>query len=163
LVLEIRRNHHRALVHQERQVLRDPGERLLISAPEVPLGEGFRSLGEPVSVTFESERIQLVNLMREPAGDEYELTGAGPYRVRVWAGPQEEDAEEELESCRFFERFVMQLRRRVGRRPSGHPTLLRYLAFTQKASPSRMRSSLYQEGSVEPAFWLSSLSSARAE
>jgi hypothetical protein len=29
--------------------------------------------------------------------------------VRVWAGPREEDAREELDAYRFFERFVIQL------------------------------------------------------
>ncbi|WP_371643211.1 hypothetical protein [Streptomyces mirabilis] len=60
-------------------------------------------------MSFEFGRIQLVNLMREPAGDEYALTSPGPYWVRVWAGPREEDAQEELEAYRFFERFVIQL------------------------------------------------------
>ncbi|NMI62902.1 MULTISPECIES: hypothetical protein [unclassified Streptomyces] len=79
------------------------------AAPDGPAGDGFRAIGEVASVSFESGRIQLVNLMREPAGDEYALTSPGPYRVRVWAGPQEEDAQEELEAYRFFERFVIQL------------------------------------------------------
>ncbi|MFE5088105.1 hypothetical protein [Streptomyces mirabilis] len=78
------------------------------SAPGRPVGEGFRAIGEVASVSFESGRIQLVNLMREPAGDEYALA-PGPYRVCVWAGSQEEDAQEELEAYRFFERFVIQL------------------------------------------------------
>ena len=51
------------------------------SVPDAPLGDTFRSIGEPAAVAFESERIQLVNLMRDPAGDEYELTDAGPYLV----------------------------------------------------------------------------------
>ena len=73
------------------------------------VGEEFREIGEMASVSFESGRIQLVNLMREPAGDEYALTSPGPYRVCVWAGSQEEDVQEELEAYRFFERFVIQL------------------------------------------------------
>ncbi|PBC92495.1 hypothetical protein BX281_0156 [Streptomyces sp. Ag82_O1-15] len=79
------------------------------SAPGRPVGEGFRAIGEGASVSFESGRIQLVNLMREPAGDEYALASPGPYRVCVWAGSQEEDVQEELEAYRFFERFVIQL------------------------------------------------------
>ncbi|MGV9248885.1 hypothetical protein [Streptomyces sp. NPDC003710] len=79
------------------------------SVPDTPTGPPFRSMGEPASVTFESERIQLVNLMFEPQGDEYELTGAGPYRVRVWGSQPEEDPEEELATYRRFERFVLQL------------------------------------------------------
>lgn len=39
------------------------------SMPDAP-GDEFRSMGEPTSVGFNSEQIQLVNLMREPAGDE---------------------------------------------------------------------------------------------
>ncbi|MFF3660309.1 hypothetical protein [Streptomyces olivochromogenes] len=79
------------------------------SAPDEPTADGFRAIGEAASVSFESRRIQLVNVMREPAGSEYALTSPGPYRVCVWAGPQEEDAREELEAYRFFERFVIQL------------------------------------------------------
>ncbi|MGW2525184.1 hypothetical protein ACWC09_51285 [Streptomyces sp. NPDC001617] len=79
------------------------------SMPDAPPEAEFRSMGEQTSVSFDSEQIQLVNLMREPAGDEHELTDAGPYQVRVWVGPQEEDPEEELEAYRLFERFVIQL------------------------------------------------------
>jgi hypothetical protein len=79
------------------------------STPDVSPGDAFRSIGGPASVSFDSEQVQLVNLMREPAGDEYELADAGPYQVRVWVGPQEEDPEEELEAYRLFERFVIQL------------------------------------------------------
>ncbi|MFF7928988.1 hypothetical protein ACFZDP_49535, partial [Streptomyces mirabilis] len=79
------------------------------SPPDAPSGQAFTSMGDPSSVPFESERIQLVSLMQEPQADEYELTGAGPYWVRVWAGPQEEDPQEELDAYRRFERFVIQL------------------------------------------------------
>ncbi|MCX4419484.1 hypothetical protein [Streptomyces mirabilis] len=79
------------------------------SPPDAPSGQAFTSMGDPRSVSFESERIQLVSLMQEPQADEYELTGAGPYWVRVWAGPQEEDPQEELDAYRLFERFVIQL------------------------------------------------------
>ncbi|MFB7510789.1 hypothetical protein [Streptomyces broussonetiae] len=79
------------------------------SPPDVPSGEGFASLGEPSTVSFESEEIQLVNLMLEPASEEYRLAGAGPYRVRVLASPQQEDPEEELDAYRMFEHFVIQL------------------------------------------------------
>ncbi|RPF39364.1 hypothetical protein [Streptomyces sp. TLI_185] len=79
------------------------------SMPDAPPGDAYQSMGEPAPVTFDSEQIQLINLMREPSGDEYELADAGPYQVRVWVGPQEEDPEEELEAYRLFERFVIQL------------------------------------------------------
>ncbi|MFE7854160.1 hypothetical protein [Streptomyces sp. NPDC057403] len=78
------------------------------STPDAP-GAEFHSMGEPTSVDFDSEQIQLVNLMREPAGDEYQLADAGPYQVCVWVGPQEEDPQEHLEAYRLFERFVIQL------------------------------------------------------
>lgn len=66
-------------------------------------------MGEPSVVFFESEWIQLVSLMQEPQSEEYELAGPGPYRVRVRVGARQEDLAEELETYRFFERFVIQL------------------------------------------------------
>lgn len=79
------------------------------SPPDAPTRQEFRHLGEPSTVFFESERIQLVSLMQEPQSDEYELTHAGPYQVYVWVGPQREDPDEELEAYRYFESFVIQL------------------------------------------------------
>ncbi|MGW3499053.1 hypothetical protein [Streptomyces sp. NPDC001020] len=79
------------------------------SPPDAPAGEGFRCLGEPSTVSFESGSIQLVSLMQEPQSDEYEIAHAGPYQVRVWVGPQREDPDEELEAYRYFESFVIQL------------------------------------------------------
>ncbi|MER5508066.1 hypothetical protein ABT052_22360 [Streptomyces sp. NPDC002766] len=61
--------------------------------PDAP-GDEFRGMGEPTSVGFTSEQIQLVNLMREPAGDEYQLADMGRIRC-VGVGPQEEDWEED--------------------------------------------------------------------
>ncbi|WP_159046396.1 hypothetical protein [Streptomyces sp. MMG1121] len=79
------------------------------SLPDAPSEEDFTSLGEQSSVSFESERIQLVSLMGEPQSQEHELAGPGPYQVRVWVGGQQEDLAEELDTYRFFERFVIQL------------------------------------------------------
>ncbi|MGW2882571.1 hypothetical protein ACWDBP_41555 [Streptomyces sp. NPDC001233] len=79
------------------------------SPPDAPAEEGFKSLGEPSTVFFESERIQLISLMQEPQSDEYALTSAGPYRVHVWMGSQQENPTEELDAYRLFESFVIQL------------------------------------------------------
>ncbi|WEP00645.1 hypothetical protein A6P39_043800 (plasmid) [Streptomyces sp. FXJ1.172] len=79
------------------------------SPPQAPSGGVFTSLGDPGSVFFESEQIQLVSLMEEPQSEEHELPGAGPFRVRVWVSPREENPEEDLEPYRFFENFVIQL------------------------------------------------------
>lgn len=62
------------------------------SMPDAP-GDEFRGMGEPTSVGFNSEQIQLVNLVREPAGDEYQLADMGPYQVRG-GGTSGEDREE---------------------------------------------------------------------
>ncbi|MCX4461435.1 hypothetical protein OOK58_01830 [Streptomyces sp. NBC_01728] len=80
------------------------------SEPDTPDTDAFRSMGESVSVTFESERIKLLSLMGDSSG-EYELdaTGPGPYCVRVWVSSPEEDPDETLEAYRFFERFLIQL------------------------------------------------------
>ncbi|WBO68991.1 hypothetical protein [Streptomyces camelliae] len=79
------------------------------SLPDTPSGEGFQSLGEPGSISFESGWIQLVSLKQEPQSEEYELAGPGPYQVLVWVGPRQEDPAEDLDAYRFFERFVIQL------------------------------------------------------
>jgi hypothetical protein len=70
------------------------------SVPDAPAGGGFRTMWDAVAVRFPSARIQLVNLMREPARDDYELTGPGPYRVRAWVSGQEEDPDEERRNWR---------------------------------------------------------------
>ena len=67
----------------------------------------FIAMGEAHQVRFESERIQLINIMREPAGEAYELASPGPYSVRLFRSPQEEIPDEPLEAFRKFERFVI--------------------------------------------------------
>lgn len=61
------------------------------SVPDGPVGDGSRATREVAAVSFEFGRIQLVNLTREPASDDYALASPGPYRVLVWVGPQEDD------------------------------------------------------------------------
>ena len=78
------------------------------STPEGPRGM-FIAMGEAHQVRFESERIQLINIMREPAGEAYELASPGPYSVRLFRSPQEEIPDEPLEAFRKFERFVIQI------------------------------------------------------
>ncbi|WP_329169955.1 hypothetical protein OG754_01085 [Streptomyces decoyicus] len=78
------------------------------STPETPRGT-FIAMGEAHQVRFESERIQLINIMREPAGEAHELASPGPYSVCLFRSPQEENPSEPLEAFRNFERFVIQI------------------------------------------------------